>query len=258
VEDVSLQQTLLNVANQYPNDLVGLQLVDIPRISFHIQIALSAAKPKPPTEMALCDLGGGIGMFSAGCAAYGLKRTVLIDDFGDPINHKVGESALDLHRRLGVEVISRDVIEQGMSDIPGNFDVVTTFDSMEHWHHSPKKLFREVVDKLNPGGVFVLGVPNCVNMRKRLTVPFGIGKWSGLQDWYEADRFRGHVREPDVSDLAYIARDMGLTATKIFGRNWLGYYSRNPAVRLATKVMDYPLRLRPSLCSDIYLVGRKT
>ncbi len=255
---MSLQQTLLNVANQYPNDLVGLQLVDIPRISFHIQIALSAAKPKPPTEMALCDLGGGIGMFSAGCAAYGLKRTVLIDDFGDPINHKVGESALDLHRRLGVEVISRDVIEQGMSDIPGNFDVVTTFDSMEHWHHSPKKLFREVVDKLNPGGVFVLGVPNCVNMRKRLTVPFGIGKWSGLQDWYEADRFRGHVREPDVSDLAYIARDMGLTATKIFGRNWLGYYSRNPAVRLATKVMDYPLRLRPSLCSDIYLVGRKT
>jgi SAM-dependent methyltransferase len=155
-------------------------------------------------------------------------------------------------------VISRDVVEEGIRDISGNFDIITTFDSMEHWHHSPKRLFREVIEKLNPGGVFILGVPNCVNIRKRITVPLGIGKWSEMQDWYEADKFRGHVREPDVSDLTYIARDMGLTAIKIYGRNWLGYYSANPAIRFATKVMDYPLRLKPSLCSDIYLVGRKS
>jgi SAM-dependent methyltransferase len=182
---------------------------------------------------------------------------VLVDDFDDAVNHRVGASILDLHRARGVEVVSRDVVEKGILDIPGSFDVVTTFDSMEHWHQSPKRLFHEVVQKLNAGGAFVLGVPNCVNMRKRLTVPFGIGKWSGMQEWYEADRFRGHVREPDIGDLKYIARDMGLRDVRLFGRNWLGYYSARRAIRLATKVMDYPLRLRPSLCSDIYLIGRK-
>jgi 2-polyprenyl-3-methyl-5-hydroxy-6-metoxy-1,4-benzoquinol methylase len=252
-----LLDALRTVAARYPKDMVAGQLRDIPRIAFNIGLALDAAKPKSPDEVQICDLGGGLGLFSVGCAACGLKRVVLVDDFNDPVNHRVGPSVLDLHRSLGVEVISRDVIEQGLPDISGHFDVITTFDSMEHWHHSPKRLFREVAEKLRPGGAFVLGVPNCVNMRKRLTVPFGAGKWSGMRDWYEADRFRGHVREPDVSDLIYIARDMGLVDVKIHGRNWLGCYSANPAIRLATKIMDYPLRLKPSLCSDICLVARK-
>ena len=257
MQNMNLYDALISVATQYPKDMVDGQVRDIARISFNISVALDAAKRKQHSELEICDLGGGIGLFSVGCAAYGMKRTVLVDDFDDSINHKVGTSILDLHRRLGVEVISRDVVEKGICDIDGNFDIITTFDSMEHWHHSPKRLFHEVIGKLNQGGVFVLGVPNCVNMRKRITVPLGIGKWSGMQDWYEADKFRGHVREPDVSDLIYIARDMGLIDIKIYGRNWLGYYSANPAIRFATKIMDYPLRLRPSLCSDIYLVGRK-
>ena len=207
--------------------------------------------------MEICDLCGGIGLFSVGCSAYGMKRTVLIDDFNDSVNHRVGDSILDIHKGHGVEVFSRDVVEKGILDIAGNFDIITTFDSMEHWHHSPKNLFHEVMEKLKSGGVFVLGVPNCVNIRKRISVPLGIGKWSGMQDWYEVDKFRGHVREPDVSDLKYIARDMELIDVTIFGRNWLGYFSTNQAIRLITKVIDYPLRLKPSLCSDIYLVGKK-
>ena len=154
-------------------------------------------------------------------------------------------------------MIERDVVEKGIDDIVGAFDIITTFDSMEHWHHSPKRLFHDVLKKLKADGVFVLSVPNCVNMRKRITVPLGIGKWSQMQDWYEADRFRGHVREPDVNDLMYIAKDMGSQMLKVLGRNWLGYYSTNSVIRLATRFMDYPLRVRPQLCSDIYLIGRK-
>jgi 2-polyprenyl-3-methyl-5-hydroxy-6-metoxy-1,4-benzoquinol methylase len=257
MQNLNLHDVLRNVANKYPKDMVAEQVQDISRISFNIGIALDASKRKPHSELTICDLGGGLGLFSVGCAAYGMKRTVLVDDFDDSVNHRVGASILDLHRSLGVEVISRDVVQKGIHDISGNFDIITTFDSMEHWHQSPKKLFHEVVEKLNPGGVFVLGVPNCVNMRKRITVPFGIGKWSEMQNWYEADRFRGHVREPDVSDLRYIARDIGLVDIKIYGRNWLGYYSANKAIRFAAKIMDYPLRLKPSLCSDIYIIGRK-
>jgi 2-polyprenyl-3-methyl-5-hydroxy-6-metoxy-1,4-benzoquinol methylase len=258
----SLFETLRKVATQYPKDMIDGQIRDIPRIAFNIGIALersgsACVKQKPLNELEICDLGGGVGLFSVGCAAHGLKRTVLVDDFNDSVNYREGPSILDLHRGLGVEVISRDVVADGIRDIEGSFDIISTFDSMEHWHHSPKKLFHEVVEKLKPRGVFVLGVPNCVNMRKRITVPLGIGKWSKMHDWYEPDIFRAHVREPDVSDLKYIARDMGLVDIKIYGRNWLGYYSASPAIRFATKIMDYPLKFKPSLCSDIYMVGIK-
>lgn len=254
---LNLYSALINAAKQYPKDLVDEQILEIPRIIFNISIALDAAQLKPHSELEICDLGGGIGLFSVGCATYGVKRIVLVDDFNDSINHRIGNSILGLHQKLGVEVISRDVVEKGIRDIVGNFDIITTFDSMEHWHHSPKKLFHEVAEKLNSGGIFALGVPNCVNMRKRITVPLGIGKWSELHDWYEADKFRGHVREPDVADLKYIALDMGLVDLKIYGRNWLGYNSACQTVRIATKIIDYPLRLKPSLCSDIYVIGRK-
>jgi 2-polyprenyl-3-methyl-5-hydroxy-6-metoxy-1,4-benzoquinol methylase len=252
-----LRGVLAEIANEYPISMIQGQLRDVPRIAFHISLVLETGNTKPPSELSICDFGGGIGLFSLGCAAIGFKRVILIDDFNDAVNQQVGDSILSLHRKYGVEVISRNVVARGIRDICMGFDFITTFDSMEHWHHSPKRLFKDVVVGLNPGGVFVLGVPNCVNMRKRITMPLGICKWSSMQDWYEPEVFRGHVREPDVCDLKYIARDMGLVDVRIIGRNWLGYYSERAAIRIATKLMDYPLRLKPSLCSDLYMTGKK-
>lgn len=254
----TLIEVLNHIAHEYPEEVAPEQIRDITRIAFNIRMALESVSPKDPSEIELCDLGGGIGLFSAGCAALGVKRTVLVDDFSDAINQRLGGSILDLHRRLGVEVVSRDVVASGIMDIEGSFDVITTFDSMEHWHHSPKRLFGEVVAKLKPDGVFVLGVPNRANLRKRIALLIGKGSWSHMQDWYEAETFRGHVREPDVDDLMYISRDLGLVDSAIHGRNWLGYHSSNPMLRLAAKITDYPLRLRPAWCSDLYLKGRKS
>lgn len=249
---------LKKITARYPPDMKSGQLRDVPRIAFNIGIGLQALNRSEPAGLDICDIGGGVGLFSIGCATYGFKRTVLVDDFDDPVNHEVGDAILDLHRASGVEIISSDVVLNGIRDIAGQFDIITTFDSMEHWHHSPKKLFQDIVKKLKPGGVFVLGVPNCVNLRKRISVPLGLGKWSEMSDWYETEFFRGHVREPDISDLSYIARDMNLVNVKIYGRNWLGYYSTSKAVRTATAILDHPLRLKPSLCSDIYMVAMKS
>ena len=77
-----------------------------------------------------------------------------------------------------------------------------------------------------------------------------------MAHWYESERFRGHVREPSVADLRYIARDMGLSRVRIIGRNWQGYAGR-PGVRALTHLADPLLKLRPSLCSNIYLLGVK-
>jgi SAM-dependent methyltransferase len=252
MDATDLRSLLHRLAGEYPEGLRGAQHQDVERIAFHIELVVR----RKGTDCALVDIGGGIGLFTVGCAALGLRST-LVDDFADAINLDHGETVFDVHRRYGVTVVARDAIAGDLYFDPGSIDVVTMFDSMEHWHHSPKKLFRMLANALRPQGVFIIGGPNCVNLRKRMSVPFGVGKWSSIRDWYEPEVFRGHVREPDVEDLLYIARDLDLGEIEILGRNWLGYRSRHRWVRTLTKLADHGLRYIPSLCSDIYLVGRK-
>ena len=244
--------TLEKIALKYPPDLVDIQLADIHRIAFHIQLITT----QKGSKITVCDLGGGIGLFSVGCAALGMK-SILIDDFQDEVNLKFGDAILDIHKSYGVQIINRDLINQGINFEPDSIDAFTSFDSMEHWHHSPKQLLAQVKQSLNSTGIFVLGLPNCVNLRKRITVPFGYGKWSSMADWYENKIFRGHIREADVDDLHYIAKDMGLVDVKIYGRNWLGYISPNRVIRWASSLSDSLLQINPALCSNIYLVGIK-
>jgi SAM-dependent methyltransferase len=247
-----VEEILEGVARSYSSKLIDGQLRDVPRIAFNISLALNGADPR---AMSICDIGGGVGLFSTGCAALGMNA-LLVDDFADPINRRVGDSVFVVHKKYGVRILSRNVVTDGLADISERFDVVTTFDSMEHWHHSPKRLFQQVGKQLlKPGGRFVLSAQNCVNLRKRLSVPLGVGKWSSMEDWYQEPEFRGHVREPDIADLRYIARDMGLKDVQILGRNWLGYDSRFRFVRLGTWIADRPLRMFPSLCADLYMTG---
>lgn len=243
---------LQNIARQYPPELVKEQLQDVRRIAFHIELVVT----RKGNNCRICDLGGGVGLFTVGCAAIGME-TILVDDFSDEVNRRFGGSVLDLHKAYGVQIVTRDVIKDGIDFPVESLDVITTFDSMEHWHHSPKHLFSSVRKSLVPGGLFILGVPNCVNLRKRITVPLGIGTWSPMQEWYEQKVFRGHVREPSVNDLTYIANDMELENISIVGRNWLGYTSRFQLLRALTPWGDRVLRLFPSLCSDIYMLGTK-
>jgi 2-polyprenyl-3-methyl-5-hydroxy-6-metoxy-1,4-benzoquinol methylase len=247
-----LENSLREIAQRYPKELVAGQLRDIPRIAFNIGLIVD----RVGEEVSVCDLGGGIGLFSVGCAARGMKST-LIDDFNDSVNARFATVPNTLHRQLSVNVISADLVASP-PDMPRNsLDVVTSFDSIEHWHSSPKPSLHRALSWLKPGGLLILGVPNCVNLRKRLTVPLGRGKWSSMSDWYEESSFRGHVREPDVDDLHYIARDLELQNVEIIGRNWLGYHHRSALVRSVTRLVDLPLRMFPSLCADIYLIGTK-
>ncbi len=250
---MEIERTLREVANSYPIAwLAANRVKDIPRVAFQIRLALDGTTSN---NVSVCDIGGGVGLFSIGCAALGMK-VLVIDDFEE---HRWywNDGGADLHRKYGVSVICRDVLKMGVSDIDEHFDIVTAFDTMEHWHHSPKALFRQIREGLlKSGGHFVLGVPNCVNLRKRITALFGHNKWSGMDAWYEQEVFRGHVREPDIDDLLYIARDMKLRDVRISGRNWLGYRSRFKPVRVVTPLADHVLRAFPSLCSDLYLTGK--
>lgn len=256
------------VARGFPPDLVEEQLWDLPRIVYNAMLVVDHMG----TDVSICDIGSGVGSFGAGCAKLGM-RTTIMDDFDHPyadagmagappdapdaINFERAERILDVHRAAGVTIERRDPLVDGFGFGPRSLEVVTTFGSMEHWHHSPKKLFASVVEALVPGGLFVLSTPNCVALSKRIKVPLGLAKWSQMAAWYEAPRFRGHVREPDVDDLRYIARDMGLVDVEIRGRNWIGQLSSRPHIRRIALGLDRVLRPFPTLCSDIYLIGRK-
>ncbi len=246
----SLAHELRKVAARYPPEIRDVARREIPRMIDQVGFLTE----RVGHDIDLADVGGGVGMFSVACALRGIRAT-LIDDFADPVNEPAADAALEIHRSLGIAILRRDVIRDGLGLAKRSMDAITSFDSMEHWHASPKALFAEVRGVLRPGGVFVLGVPNSVNIRKRLLVPIGKGKWSAMADWYERPVFRGHVREADVDDLRYIARDMDLRDVEIRGRNWLGTYSANRTVRRLNALIDGAQRLRPSICSDLYLIG---
>ena len=49
-------ETLTRVANEYPTEMAPSQLIDIPRIAFHIGLALEGRNSGPPSGLSLCDL----------------------------------------------------------------------------------------------------------------------------------------------------------------------------------------------------------
>jgi SAM-dependent methyltransferase len=249
---MSLRDTVESIIRQYPEKLVAGQLTQLDRFTFEVGLVLDRAGK----GARVCDIGGGWGTFALGCAAAGMK-SVLVDDFRDSgfFEQDVMDAMRRLYDQYGVEVVSRDVVATQIDFPERSFDAITAFDTLEHWHASPKRLLARVAKTVRSGGIFVLATPNCVNLRKRISVPLGRGKWTAMEDWYEQEVFRGHVREPDVDDLRYIARDMGLAKYEIIGRNWMGYDAPSAMIRKLMPVVDRVLRLRPTLCSDLYLVG---
>lgn len=237
--------------NIFPNNYTAILSNNRGRLLWQVKEVLANVKP----EGSVLDLGAGVLPFMLVCQRLGFKCT-LVDDYKDMTYAEAGTSeVLEINSRYGVQIISNNIFDIDYSQLPV-LDMVTTHDSMEHWHNSPKNIFHALRNRLSPSGIFWIGVPNCVNLRKRITVPFGYGKWTTMDQWYELEIFRDHVREPDVGDLLYIARDLNLKNVKISGKNWIGLRHHSKIVKILTPFIDAPLQLFPTLCSDIYLYGR--
>lgn len=242
------------VARLYPASKRRYAELQADRIAFQLHLVTS----RIGTTGDFCDIGGGISPLSLACARVGMD-VIVIDDYRDEFYTTDPETAatIELLRENGVTVRTRNILEDDLSLTSESIDAVGCFSVMEHLHASPKMLFRQLTgDALRAGGWFFLSGPNCVNLRKRLSVPFGYGKWSRMDVWYDTEEFRSHVREPDVEDLRYIADDLALTNVEIKGRNDMAAFHDSLVIRHATRVLDPVLRLRPSLCMEIYILGR--
>jgi SAM-dependent methyltransferase len=228
----------------YPEDLRLEAHEDAPRMIEQASWARGCTR--------LLDIGGGFGPYAPLMSNLGAESAV-VDTFDHELFER--EDLKALMARLPIEFVAMDATSGPLPFESSSFDAITSFDSLEHWHNSPRRLFQELRRVASPGALFVLGVPNAVNVRKRVAVLIGKTNWSRFEDWYEHDHFLGHVREPVVADLERMASELGLQQQTIVGRNWLGA-RRGPLGRAVTAVVDTPLRLRPSLCANLYLVGR--
>ncbi len=243
-----VRRVMKRIAAGYPESMRDDQLDDVERVAFHVeQVHRPGAR--------LADLGGGIGLFSPACAALGM-RTWLVDDFQDSVNHEHPIDELGIHAGYGVRVVASDVRHWGEHFADESLDVVTSFDSLAHWHHSPRPVFQQAFRVLVPGGTLFVGAPNAVNLRKRIAVPLGRSNWSHFDDWFGPDEFRGHVREPVMGDLLRMMKLLGFETKCVWGRNWAGYM-RGGARRLLTRIIDMPLRAFPTLCADLYVLAVK-
>jgi 2-polyprenyl-3-methyl-5-hydroxy-6-metoxy-1,4-benzoquinol methylase len=208
-----MHEVLRSTALRYPEPLIDAQLQDVARTAFHVGLVRKSVG----RHAAVCEIGGGGGLFSPGCAAMGIKTT-LVDDLPVEIQH--------LHAELGVNVAPRDILFSGGGFAANQFDAVASFDGIRHLHSSPEGFFPRVKSWLRPGGAFILGVPNGARRRSR---------------------------EPRVADLRSLAKSMELRSVRVIGRNWRRSRRRTPLHSCA----DHLLRLEPSLCADLYLIGYK-
>ncbi len=119
------RELLVELARSYPPSEQAEQLADVDRIFDHISLLQSRLRGGTH----VIDLCGGIGLFSVGCAAIGLKVT-LIDDFNDSNNRPVATAALELHRRLGVKVVEADILKALPEIEAASVDAVTCFDAI--------------------------------------------------------------------------------------------------------------------------------
>jgi SAM-dependent methyltransferase len=237
-----------------------------PRLEFYI--ALLAGQDCLKRGLHVTDLGGGTSWFIVVLAQMGLDAT-LVDDFWggghmEAAIYRQNELAvLEQFEKLGVRIHSQDLISKPLPMADESQDVITCFHTLEHWHNSPKKLFGEIRRVLRPGGHVIFATPNVVNLRKRLYASAGKNPFANLDEWYQHEVFRGHVREPSIADLHKLYQWNGFEVLATYGRNFIGEDSVAlsflplPAVRLLARTGNKVLQAVPSFCSDIHVVGIK-
>lgn len=240
--------------------------LDFDRIFFYLELLANAGLLHRGIK--LLDLAGGLSIFSPLLARYGVKVTI-VDDFGGGGGVRFEDREEDLkilkffREDLGIEILEMNFLEREIPLSSESFDGITCFHSMEHWHHSPKKLFVELSRLLRPEGYLILATPNAVNIRKRVFVLFGRSNFPKLEEWYNEPVFRGHVREPILSDLCSLLEWNNYRVISTSGRNFIGRRSKAlsflpaPLVRWTAAGTDRFLRFFPTLCSDIHVVGQK-
>jgi len=210
----------------------------------------------------LLDLGGGTNSANLVLAHLGMRVTV-VDIFEEYWTAHFTTDEIAQIRKLfaseNVCLVDADILtfDYRKAFAGTQFDIISSFNCFEHLHHSPKPMLENCLSLLKPGGQVFFGVPNSVNIYKRIKVLFGKTNHPSFEKfYYHGSPWYGHIREYSRGDWEQLARFLQIKETRIFGYNWNLYTSKRFPKALAGPV-DRMLRLIPSFCTDVCLVGSR-
>tara|TARA_B100000212_G_scaffold295710_1_gene238848 strand:- start:381 stop:1151 length:771 start_codon:yes stop_codon:yes gene_type:complete len=254
------EEIAIKLAKLYLRDISlnsSLVLTDhFKRLSFELSI-LNFNKEE---NISYIDVGGGDGLL-AGLINYSYPKIkcFVVDDFKDQNSYE--NELMEYLKKRGVHFIKADAARDSSFiykiGADKNISIISCLNSIEHWHISPRDFLLNAYQGIMKGGELILAFPNNSNIKKRLLAIFGNTTWSNFDYWFDNNEFRGHVREPNVSDLKLISKRLGCNDVEIYGRNFIGIFHPNKLVRFISKILDHFLRFFPSFCSDIYIVMKK-
>jgi SAM-dependent methyltransferase len=210
----------------------------------------------------LVDLGGGVSALNGFLSKLGMEVWV-VDLLENYYEHSSVTEPITPQRLLlqdmGVRFINADLCEFDLRSRfdENSLDAVVTYHAMEHLHHSPRRLLESAVACLKPNGRLIIEVPNAANLIKRLKVGLGRTNYLPFSNFYEHDRWCGHIREYTLGDLRELAQRLKLSPWRIEGRNWYGSLYRSKYLAHVAKLIDHALRVRPGLCGSLFLIGHK-
>src|SRR5262245_53265198 len=162
------------------------------------------------------DVGVGRGRVLALLGALGAGCLSGLDDFGDPTYG--GPAAMVAHLAArGVRAGAHDASAAPWPLPDAAYDLVVSFDTLEHLHQSPRALLGEARRVLAPGGIIVLGLPNAVALYQRLRVVAGRTNYPRFAVWWDQVPWRGHVRESAPGELTRMLEGVGLAPTPEIG-----------------------------------------
>lgn len=98
----------------------------------------------------LLEIGPWIGIFSANARDAGFDVTAI----------EINTQCVDfLNQVVGITAIQSSDPAQAMDTMPGRFDVIVFWHSLEHLK-SPWRIIATAAQRLAPGGILVVGIPN--------------------------------------------------------------------------------------------------
>jgi len=251
--ETEIRKLLHQIIDDYPPSLRADQLVNVERHAFNIRLVLRKGAH-------LVDFGGGVGAFSLACKLLGMEVTI-VDDFNDPsVCTAAGQLALEHFQKHEIQIIRADLLSLKLSDVPAEADIISCFETVEHLHGSPKGLFQVISQMLRPGGKLIVATPNAVSAYNRAIVLSGKTNYYPWQDFYHAGvYFRGHVREPVLTELLDLVGDSGLQVTDVLGKNWRSDLKHRlpPWVLPPARLVAHILELFPTLCHTLYVVAQQ-
>jgi SAM-dependent methyltransferase len=244
------------LARHHPSLLIS-DPVDVVERSLGYHIALTYRRAG-----VLVDLGGGVNAVNGFLSELGMQVTVidLLNEYYpfSTVNATVSNEVAYLSQ-MGVRFVEADLTSVDLRSFfdVRTVDVVATYHTLEHLHHSPKILLESAIDILKTGGTLVIEVPNAANLIKRAKLATGRTNYPLFSQFYDSEKWYGHIREYTIGDLNELAGSLALRQWRIEGRNWYGRLYRVIRNRSVARMFDFLLRTRPGLCGSLYLIGIK-